>query len=202
MNAYQKEQIEALRMIRQQLDAMTGSEIDELKTSIADYLEFRAEAAAFLEKHFADICTEKCYRSRLSACCSKDGIIAFFADVAVNVLVSDSNSLDRLEAAIRTPEYPAKCIFLSKSGCLWRIKPIVCEMFLCDEAEKRAFGDKPEVQALWRRFEDKRKGFTWPDRPVLFEYMEKIFMSCGCDSPLMYIHNSPGLSRIRRQREK
>lgn len=202
MNAYQKEQIEALLMLRQQLDAMTVSEIDALKIAIADYLAFRADVAACLEAHFADICTEKCYRSNLSACCSKDGIIAFFADVAVNALVADSRSLDRLEAAIRMPKFPGKCIFLSKSGCLWRIKPIVCEMFLCDEAENRAFGDKPEVRALWQEFEGKRKGFTWPDRPVLFEHMEKVFMSYGCNSSLMYIHNSPGLSRIRRQRDK
>ena len=141
MNDYQKEQLEAFQMIRKYLSKLPDAEIKSLKVQISDYLEFRSRVAFFLEKHFKDICTEKCYNSKLGACCSKDGIIAFFADVVINVLSAANDDLDQLEFAIQNPANAFKCIFLSETGCLWQVKPIVCEMFLCDEAENRAFTD-------------------------------------------------------------
>ncbi len=202
MNAYQKEQLEALQMIRQHLDKLTDSEIKSLKAEIADYLEFRSRIAVFLETHFSDICTEKCYYSKLSACCSRDGIISFFADVVINALSTEHEDLDHLEQAIQHPANDFKCIFLSESGCLWKVKPIVCEMFLCDEAESRVFEDDPETLKQWEAFKAIKKSYTWPDKPVLFEKLESFFMSKGCNSSLMYIHNSPGLMQIRKNREK
>ncbi len=202
MNAYQKEQLEALQMIRQHLGKLPDSEIKSLKAEIADYLEFRSKVAVFLEKYFQDICTGKCYHSRLSACCSKDGIIAFFADVAINALTVAKDDLDRLEQAIQTPANDFKCIFLSESGCLWQVKPIVCEMFLCDEAENRAFEDDSEALKQWKAYKEIRKSYTWPDQPVLFEMLESYFIEKGYNSSLMYIHNSPGLLRIKRNREE
>ena len=38
---------------------------------------------------------------------------------------------------------------------------------------------------------------TWPDRPVLFDELEKLFIKEGYDSPLMYCHKSPGLLRLK-----
>ncbi|MDO9262564.1 MAG: hypothetical protein Q7U02_01260 [Desulfosalsimonadaceae bacterium] len=201
MNDYQAEQLEALRMVRQILIALPDAEAASLKAEIADYREFRTQVGGFLDVHFKDICTEKCFQSRLSACCSKDGIIAFFGDVAVNALVSDDGDLDRIEAAIQNPASPVKCIFLAEGGCLWRIKPAVCTFFLCDEAENRAFGDNPEAAARWAQLKEIKKHFTWPDKPVLFERLESFFLTKGCRSPLMYLHFSPGLSRIRQNRK-
>lgn len=202
MNAYQKEQLEALQMIRQHLDQFTESEIKSLKSEVSDYLEFRSRISIFLETHFNDICTEKCYYSKLSACCSKDGIIAFFADVVINTLTAEHEDLNRLDQAIQHPANEFKCIFLSETGCLWHVKPIVCEMFLCDEAENRAFEDDPKTLKQWESFKEIKKRYTWPDKPVLFEKLESFFMSKGCNSSLMYIHNSPGLMRIKQRREK
>ncbi|MBC2714650.1 MAG: hypothetical protein HF978_05005 [Desulfobacteraceae bacterium] len=202
MNAYQKEQLKALQMVRQQLNELPDSELDALKGKIADYLEFRSQVAIFLETHFKDICMEKCYRSRLSACCSKDGIIAFFADVVINALTAENDELDRLEHAIQHPADEFKCIFLSETGCLWQVKPIVCEMFLCDEAENREFEGDPEAEKQWEAYKEIKKSFTWPDKPVLFEKLESFFMAKGCNSTLMYIHNSPGLLRIKKNRAK
>ena len=201
MNDYQAEQLEALRMVREILNALPDSETTKIKAEIADYQVFRSQVADFLDTHFKDICTEKCFASRLSACCSRDGIIAFFADVVVNALVSEDEALDRIEAAIQNPENAVKCIFLAEGGCLWRIKPVVCVFFLCDEAEKRAFGDNPEAAREWATFKEIKKHFTWPDKPVLFERLEDFFISRGCRSPLMYLHFSPGLSRIRQNRK-
>ncbi len=202
MNAYQKEQLEALQMIRRYLNQLPDSENKSLKAEIADYLEFRSCIANFLETRFKDICTEKCYHSRLSACCSKDGIIAFFADVVINALTAENNDLDRLEQAIEHPANDFKCIFLSETGCLWQVKPIVCEMFVCDEAENRAFENDPEAAKQWETYREIKKNYTWPDQPVLFEKLESFFMAKGCSSTLMYIHNSPGLLRIKQNRKK
>ncbi len=202
MNAYQKEQLDALRMIRQILKGLSGSEFSFLKMEIADYITFRADVAVFMEKHFQEICTEKCYYSKLSACCSKDGIIAFFADVVINALSAANDDLDRLEFAIQNPANAFKCIFLSETGCLWKVKPIVCEMFLCDEAENRAFKDGPETRKQWEAYKELKKDYTWPDKPVLFEKLESLFIEKGCSSTLMYIHNSPGLMRIKKNRDK
>ena len=202
MNAYQKEQLAALQMIRKYLSTLPDSEINFLKAEVADYLEFRSKVGAFLETHFKDICTEKCYHSRLSACCSKDGIIAFFADVVINALIAPQKDLDRLEQAIEYPANEFKCIFLSETGCLWQVKPIVCEMFLCDDAEKRAFEDDAEAEKQWEAYKEIKKNYTWPDKPVVFEELETYFIERGYNSSLMYIHNSPGLLRIKQNRKK
>ncbi len=201
MNAYQTEQLASLTMIRQHMEAMGANARETLHAEISHYLLFREQAAKFLETHFAAICTQKCYQSRLSACCAKDGIITFFADMVVNMLVSDPIERDLMEHAVQNPKFDYKCIYLSESGCVWKIKPVICEFFLCDEAESKAFGQNPEALTQWKAFEDAKKAFTWPDRPVLFESLEQVFMDQGCDSPLMYMHKSPGLINIRKIRD-
>ncbi|MGM0452368.1 MAG: hypothetical protein ACQERN_04285 [Thermodesulfobacteriota bacterium] len=200
MNHYQLEQRDALHMIRQQLDKMPAAEKEGLRRQIADYLRFRFSVAEFMAVHLSQICDEKCYRSRLSACCSKDGIVTFFADWVVNVLDSDDGDLDAIGDAICRPQSDFKCIFLTDTGCLWRVKPIVCEMFLCHEAKNRAFDDNPAAARQWEQFLGEKKRFTWPDQPVLFEHLESHFIARGLQSPLMYIHYSPGLKRIKQQR--
>jgi hypothetical protein len=201
MNAYQIEQLKALTMIRRQIESMSADAKETLFIQIKDYLLFRERVANFLEAHFAGICTQKCYQSRLSACCSKDGIITFFADMVVNTLVSNMVERDLMDHAVRHPKFDYKCIYLSESGCVWKIKPIVCEFFLCDSAEKNTFENNPEVLSQWKELESTKKIYTWPDRPVLFESLERVFMEMGCESPLMYLHKSPGLVKIRRVRD-
>jgi hypothetical protein len=202
MNQYQTEQLESLIMVRQHIEALGADGREKLFAEIADYLLFREDVAEFLEAHFTDICTQKCYQSRLSACCSKDGIITFFADMVVNTLVSNPIERDLMEHTARHPANDYKCIYLSETGCVWKIKPIVCVFFLCDEAEKKVFDQNPEAHSQWKAFEAAKKIYTWPDRPVLFESLERFFMDKGCDSPLMYLHKSPGLVRIRRLRDR
>jgi len=202
MNTYQQEQLDALLMVRRHIHGLLDMEVSRLRALMADYLAFRARVAAFLEELFQAVCTETCYRDQRSACCTRDGIIAFFGDVVVNVTVSDPVELDKLESAIRHPEKSTKCIFLSGNGCRWRIKPIVCEMFLCDSAKNRVFEENPTAREQWREYEAERKTFTWPDKPVLFEFLEAGFIASGYRSPLMYMHESPGLRRMRERRGK
>ena len=43
------------------------------------------------------------------------------------------------------------------------------------------------------------KSFKWPDRPVLFDDLEKLFLDLGCHSTLMHLNLSPGLLRIKKR---
>jgi hypothetical protein len=199
MNDYQSEQLEALRLVRNCLPAFLSKLKGDLHESLADYLHFRKETDRFLEGYFSDICNQSCYQNQRSACCSKDGIITFFADVVINVLHSEDTDLDRMDARLREHNAGAKCIYLSPEGCLWRIKPVVCQMFLCDNARKQVFEKFPGLEREWNCLEEQKKGFTWPDKPVLFDGIEALFMDAGHNSSLMYCHNSPGLVHLKRK---
>jgi hypothetical protein len=199
MNSYHKEQIDALIMVKRHLDNLPASEHQALRASVADYLMFRREVDELLVNHFSEICTQTCYQSRMSACCSREGIITFFADIVVNVLVSAQADIDNLQAVLSKPNDGFKCVYLSEKGCLWRLKPIVCQMYLCDRSKDHVFGQESKLKSEWKLLEQKRKRFTWPDRPVLFDDLESYFMKAGYRSPLMYLHNSPGLLRVKQK---
>jgi len=81
---------------------------------------------------------------------------------------------------------------------MWRVKPIVCEMFLCEQAKKEVFREKAWAEDAWEELKQRKKLYTWPDRPVLFDDLERYFMDAGYSSPLMYLHNSPGLLRVKQ----
>lgn len=199
MSEYQFEQLEALSLVRMHLKTLPGSEKDKLRLMAADYLHFRGRVERFLERYFGSVCDQSCYQSRLSACCSREGIITFFADVAINLLFSEEGEIDRLAGVLRAEPSGFKCVYLGPAGCRWRIKPIVCLMFLCEPAKAKVFRQHPEAETEWCELERERKKFTWPDRPVLFDILEKYFIAMGCSSPLMYMHQSPGLLRVKQK---
>ena len=203
MNTYQKEQIQALQMVRRHVDLLEKSPGFKpgISDQIAEYLSFRDEMNRFYRRYFEPVCSEKCYGSHLSACCSKDGIITFWADHVINVIESGDGALDRLGMVIKNPAYQDKCIYLQKNGCAWKVKPVVCEMFLCPEAEKSVFDLHPEAKRHLDGLKKRKKAFTWPDQPVLFEALEDLFVEAGLDSELMYMHKSPGLLRLIRKRK-
>jgi hypothetical protein len=197
MNDYQKEQLETLQMVRKNLK---HARLDDLRDAISAYLEFRQETGQFYKVFLEPVCEKNCFDTNISACCTKDGIIVFFGDVVINALVSLPGELDTLEKTIATPADAARCIFLSQNGCSWKIKPIVCEMFVCHPARQKVFARNPEAEKQWKQLEKLRKTFTWPDQPVLFEHLENRFMGMGQTSSLMHFHKSPGLLRIRQNR--
>jgi hypothetical protein len=198
MNAYHQEQIEALEIVHQHLKSHSSARRDLLAVA-ADYLSFRAEIDRFLITHFHKVCTQTCYQNRLSACCSREGIITFFADIVVNVLVSSNPDIEDLISILQEPNPGFKCIYLTEDGCRWKVKPIVCEMFLCDTAQEKILTQNSQLQRQWRLFEEKRRQYTWPDQPVLFDKLEEYFMEAGHRSTLMHLHNSPGLLRVKQQ---
>jgi len=196
--SYQEEQLEALLMVAEHIGTPESIIRRELQDMIAGYLFFRSEADDFLSENFSDICNEKCYRSNLSACCSREGIITFFADVVINFLVSVPEEISALRAVLEKENRGFKCVYLGNNGCLWSLKPVVCEMFLCDTAKNKVYSRKPELIQEWTALKKKEKSFTWPDRPVLFDKIESYFKAAGYSSSLMYMHNSPGLLRVKR----
>jgi len=199
MSDYQFEQLEAFTQVNQHFKTLSGSEKEKLRALMDEYLEFRRRVDRFLEAYFSFVCDQNCYRSRLSACCSREGIITFFADMVINLLLSGEAEIDALAHVLRTENTGFKCVYLGADGCLWRIKPIVCQMFLCESAKARVFSEHPEAVAEWQELERQRKLFTWPDRPVLFDMIETYFMAAGCTSALMYLHSSPGLLRVKKK---
>lgn len=199
MTPYQTEQFQTLQTVRRYLAQISEVEREALKEGLADYLTFRDVVHAFHENYFHGICSRKCFQSELSACCSRDGIIIFFADVIINSLLANPTALDRLQDVLTHPHEGFKCVFLGPNGCLWEVKPIICEFFLCDAAENTVFKENPAARKRWDELVERKKAYTWPDRPVLFDTLEQICIDAGYTSPLMFLHNSPGLLRVKRQ---
>ncbi len=197
---YQKEQQETLEMIQKHLAGLSGDAVAHLQKQISEYLTFRQEVDQFLEKHFSLLCTDTCYRSRLSACCTREGIITFFADVVINALQSSASEMQALQDRLEFSYLGNKCLYLGEQGCLWKVKPLVCEMFLCTKAEKEVLSRNHRTQKSWENLKRKEKSFRWPDQVVLFDDLEKIFIKAGYTSTLMYLHNSPGLLRVKAMR--
>ncbi|MFC1516735.1 hypothetical protein ACFL7E_08270 [Thermodesulfobacteriota bacterium] len=202
MRSYQEEQLEAISLIFRHLSRISAKERENLRRKISDYLSFRREVDAFLSKDFGNICTQKCYQNQRSACCSREGIITFFADTVVNILVSRDDEVRFLKTVLQKPNKGFKCIYLGNNGCMWQVKPIVCEMFLCKQAKTEVFDENPAAGEAWEKLNQLKKRFTWPDRPVLFDALERYFMDAGYSSSLMYMHNSPGLMRVKEMAKK
>ena len=77
---------------------------------------------------------QKCYLDGTSACCAREGIMAFFADVVVNTLPSTVEKIHALEQNLRDSREGSRCVHLSEVGCMWHLIPLVREMFLFDHA--------------------------------------------------------------------
>jgi hypothetical protein len=199
MNAYQAEQIAAFEQIRLHLPKLKTQLHQTQAGSLDAYLSFRQLSDRFLDQYFSGICNTTCYQNQHSACCSKDGIITFFADMVINILYSNESELDRMALRLQIPHLGLKCLYLTPDGCMWAIKPVVCQMFLCERAQLEVFSRYPQAKEQWKTLTRKRRDFTWPDKPILFDTIESLFMAAGCTSPLMYLHNSPGLLRVKRK---
>lgn len=199
MNAYQAEQIAAFDLIRLHLPKLKAQLHRTQADPLEAYLSFRKESDRFLDQYFAGICNTTCYQNQHSACCSRDGIITFFADMVINILYSNGSALDRMALRLQIPHLGLKCLYLSPDGCMWTIKPVVCQMFLCEGAQLEVFSQCPQAKEQWQTLTRRRRDFTWPDKPILFDTIESLFMAAGFKSPLMYLHNSPGLLRVKRK---
>ena len=197
MSPYNREQLEAILMVRDYLRRLSGAHIGRLKRRIRSYLLFRSDVEKFQRLYFSEVCSEKCFTSQTSACCGREGIATFFADVVINGLLSSDEETDALLQAISRDSGGFKCVYLTGRGCLWRLKPIVCEMFLCEYAKESVLAGDHALQSRWEKLRRRERRYTWPSRPVLFDELEERFIQAGFDSALMYFHRSPGLLRIK-----
>jgi len=202
MTPYQQEQNQALEMVRKHISSLTNTDLRGLKERISEYLAFRQDVEAFLEQYFSRLCTQTCYQDQLSACCSRDGIITFFADGVINALESSEAQLDILMERLTIPHQGNKCVYLGKDGCLWQVKPLVCAMFLCARSEKEVLDKNMHAKEKWEALKQREKSFRWPDQAVLFDELEELYIKAGYNSTLMYLHNSPGLLRIKKMSTK
>ena len=151
MSEDNRDQWEALLMVQRYLEGLPASELERLRAAVWPYLEFRSEVARFQNDFFSEICSQACFTSCQSACCNRDGIATFFADVVINALSSSEEDLNHIKTALVNDPGGFKCVYLGPNGCRWRVKPIVCQMFLCEPARARVFAQSPEVEAEWRR---------------------------------------------------
>ncbi|MEW5733635.1 MAG: hypothetical protein AB1921_02210 [Thermodesulfobacteriota bacterium] len=197
MSEYNAQQRQAYEVALSGIEALGPEGLARLREEVAPYLAFRARVDDFLARHVSELCTEVCFTDKTSACCSKEGIITFFADAVVNALSSPSEMLEAMISRLEEDPPGPKCVYLSPSGCLWKVTPIVCVMFLCDRAEEKIRQDGAEE--TWRALKEERNSFTYPNRPVLFDAIEETFLRLGLSSGLMHLHMSPGLLRVKKK---
>ena len=199
ISSYNRDQLEAILMIRQFMGGLSRKQVSQIKRKMDSYLGFRADVAEFQERYFSSLCTEKCFTSQTSACCGREGIATFFADMVINLFLSSEQEIDSLLQTLINDPGGLNCVYLTDTGCIWRMKPIVCEMFLCQHARETVLGVNENLQSQWEKLCQREKRYTWPNRPVLFDDLEELFIKQGFDSPLMYCHHSPGLLRLKAQ---
>lgn len=196
---YNLEQFDAYMTVKAFFDKASDDEVACLRQMVSSYLDFRAEASEFLTISCAEVCGDICFKTGLSDCCMHEGIITFFADWIVNWLVSSKEETDVLLKALYEPFRDDKCVYLGPLGCLWKIKPLNCETFVCKQARADIFMKNPEAEQVYEEMLKKKKTFSFPDRPVLFDAIEKFFMDRGVDSETMYFHKGAGLLLIKQK---
>lgn len=194
---YNQDQLISYRAIESTLKDLSQNEIAHLKTQIRDYLEFRRALEDFHSTYFLSFCETSCFKTGLSACCSFESIIIFFADQVINFLSSGKEEITEIFRVLEQPNTSGKCVFLSEGGCLWRVRPISCATFFCSRAKKHVFSEHPELESRLMHFQKQEEEYTWPVKPVLFDEIEKYFLKFGVQSPHLYFHKSPGLLRLK-----
>jgi hypothetical protein len=197
MSEYQRDQWLSLTTIRRALEEIPAVEHESLRSSLSEYLVFRRELADFHSRHFHEYCRRACYETGLSACCGFESIITFFADQLISCLLSETADLEDLMRVLERPNATGKCVFLGAEGCRWLVPPISCAMFYCDQAKNAVWRGNPDTTAAFEALRRREKDFTHPDKPVLFDDLERGFRQMGLQTPHMYYHSSPGLVLLK-----
>lgn len=197
VSEYNQDQLASVKSILGVLFRLSAEETDALRTAIRPYLEFRQNVGEYFGAFFKSSCQTRCFDTHLSVCCGFESIITFFADHVVSLMMSNREEIEALISVLTRPNLTERCVYLGASGCLWKVPPISCSMFLCPQVKETIFDSQPEAEARWIDLRQGEKQFTWPDKPVLFDELEVLFMRRGCDTPHLFFHRSPGLLRIK-----
>jgi hypothetical protein len=194
---YNRDQLASFTAIRDACRRLSEAALRRLLERLQPYLEFRRELEAFQHRYLRQYCRRSCFATGLSACCGFESIITFFADQAITFLIAAAEERHALFDVLEHPGAAGKCVFLGPTGCIWRLPPVTCALFLCDRAKQTVFADDPAAAVLWQGFREGEKRFTHPVQPVLFDELERVFLELGAESPHMYFHSSPGLLRLK-----
>ena len=197
ISEYNRDQLTSILSILHVLDQLSKEEIESLRARIQPYLAFRRDVSQFYESFFRPSCRKLCFETRMSACCGFESIITFFADHVVSLLESSRQQIEALISVISRPNLAQRCVYLGAAGCLWKIPPISCAMFLCPQVKDTIFEAHPKARDVYADHQQGEKRFTLPDKPVLFDELEAFFMRRGSESPHLFFHRSPGLLRIK-----
>jgi hypothetical protein len=197
VSEYQRDQWHSFKAIEKACGRLLPGELEILKNALLPYLQFRTVLDDFYEQFFGSYCRTTCYENNLSACCGFESIFTFFADQVITFLLSTPEDFEALLANLEQPNQSERCVYLTESGCVCRVRPISCAMFFCEPAKQNAFGANPDVAAFWEELKKTEKVYTYPAQPVLFDDLERVFIARGVDSPHMYFHKSPGLLRVK-----
>jgi hypothetical protein len=192
MSEYNRDQWMSFQSIQKACAKLDPSQLQELRENLQPYLHFRRELEEYQCRYFGPICRESCFETYLSSCCGFESIITFFADQVITFLLSTPEEIAALSKALERPNKTGKCVYLGENGCIWRVRPISCAMFLCDQVKKIVFERHSEAKSLWKDFQEQEKEYNWPTKPVLFDELEKYFLPLGVESPHLYFHRSPG----------
>ncbi len=199
MSEYNRDQWISFHAIDEALRSMPSDHRESLRRRLEPYLAFREEVDRFQEKYFSELCERWCYANRRSACCGFESIFTFFADQVIAWVLAGDAERSRMLRALERPFRKDRCVYLGPKGCLWPLRPISCALFYCPEAKEEVFRQWPEARITWEELRKEEKRFTWPDRPVLFDEIERCFRERGVDSPHMYFHKSPGLLLVKKK---
>lgn len=197
LSEYNRDQLAGFGAIDKIVGQLSAAEIARLKRELESYLEFRRALEQFYKDYFEPTCLESCFANKLSACCGFESIIIFFADQVINYLVSEAADMAAVVATLQQPNHSRNCVYLGSHGCLWRMRPISCAMFFCEQAKARVFSASPQAQDAWAELQRQEKEFTLPTQPVLFDELEAYFIERGAEAPNLYFHRSPGLLRLK-----
>jgi len=199
VSEYNRDQLISFQAISKVLEQLSPTETGRLEEMIQPYLAFRRRVDMYAAEYFQAFCGRACFETGLSACCGFESIITFFADQVITVLTSQTKDLVTLFETLRKPNDTGKCVYLGPKGCIWRVRPVSCAMFFCQDAKENVFRANPEAESLWKMLIEEERGYTWPTTTVLFDEVEKYFLRFGVESPHLYFHKSPGLLKLKSE---
>jgi hypothetical protein len=198
-SSYQVEQLEALCLVRMHLNPCRAPSAIGCGRRSPTTWPFGAAWMTSCTANFGGVCSTTCYRSRLSACCSREGDCDLFRRRGHQPAALRASARPTSSSGASGRKHRPE-VRLPRAGRL----PVARQTDRVPDVPVRSgqgesFRRSPRTASEWADFEQERKLFTWPDRPVLFDLLEAYFISAGCSSSLMYLHQSPGLLRVKRQ---
>ena len=178
ISEYNRDQWNSFKAIEKTCRGLPEAALAKLKESLASYLHFRKRLDSYQQQYFGSFCRTTCFDSKLSACCGFESIYTFFADQVITFLLATPEEHEALLRRLAQPNKTERCVYLGERGCAWKVSPISCAMFFCEQAKETVFSEHHPAQALWEELQRQEKAYTYPNQPVLFDdHREHLYCS-------------------------